>query len=70
MNGNTMESDIYWRDIKEDESIFDPINSKRGILILTDIMDKEPRSTICNYVDCYTYVDRDSHEIVTHYAFL
>ena len=63
-------SDINWRDIQQDETIFEAENSKRGILIRTDVADWEPRSTVCTYVDYYTHVDRACQEEVRYYAFL
>jgi len=63
-------SDINWRDIKIDESIFELENSNRGILILTDVSWKLPRTTVCCYVDYHTRIDRASEEKVLYYAFL
>lgn len=63
-------SDINWRDIQEDRSVFLKENATRAVVILTEESDKTPRDTACHYIDYYTYVDRASGERVKRYAFL
>lgn len=63
-------SDINWRDIQEDTSVFEQDNANRAVIILTEESDKTPRDTSCHYIDYYTHVDRASGECVKYYAFL
>lgn len=63
-------SDINWRDIREDTSVFEQANANRAVIILTEESNKTPRDTTGNYIDYYTYVDRVSGERVKYYAFL
>ena len=68
-NGRT---DIFWRDINEDESIFEPENRNRAILVQTDVKDS-PMSAVASmakYVDMLNNRDYSLEETVTFYAFL
>jgi hypothetical protein len=68
-NGQT---DIFWRDIHEDDSIFQALNGNRSVLVLTDVMNTPnfPRVTLSKYVDFLSNEDRGSNEVVKFYAFL
>ena len=69
---NNGKTDIFWRDIKEDHSIFDDCNKGRAILILTKIMPcpANPRVSLAKYVDIFDNRCCSCEETVTHYAFL
>jgi hypothetical protein len=68
-NGQT---DIFWRDIHEDDSIFQASNRNRSVLVLTDVMNDTcfPRVTLAKYVDILSNEDCGSNEVVKFYAFL
>jgi hypothetical protein len=69
---NNGKTDIFWRDIQEDDSLFLDCNKKRAILVLTDIMNSPsyPRVTVAEYVNSFNYRDRSFNETVLFYAFL
>ncbi len=68
-NGQT---DIFWRDIQEDDSIFQAFNGNRSVLVLTNVMNTPnfPRVTLAKYVDILSNEDCSSNEVVKFYAFL
>lgn len=68
-NGRT---DIFWRDINEDDSIFLEENKERAILILTDVMQSPscPRTSLAKYVDILSNRDYSCEEYIRYYAFL
>lgn len=66
------QTDINWRDINEDESIFEPENKNRIILVQTNVKDS-PMSAVTSmakYVDMLNNRDYSLNENVTFYAFL
>jgi hypothetical protein len=69
---NNDTTDIFWRDIQEDDSIFRHFNRKRSILVLTNVMDSPsyPRVTVAKYVDISDNRDYSFDETVLFYAFL
>jgi hypothetical protein len=71
---NNDTTDIFWRDIQEDDSIFHEENQARNrtVLIVTNVMNlfSHPRITYAKYVDSLNNRDRSSNEIVLFYAFL
>lgn len=68
-NGQT---DVFWRDINEDDSIFLKENKERAILILTDVVKSPscPRTSLAKYVDILNNRDYSYEEHVRFYAFL
>jgi len=68
-NGQT---DIFWRDIQEDDSIFQKENENRAILILTDVTTSPtlPKVSRADFVKIENNQDRCCGEIVQFYAFL
>ena len=69
---NNGKTDIFWRDIQEDDSLFLDCNKERAILVLTNIMNSPsyPRVTVAKYVDSFNYRDDSFNETVLFYAFL
>jgi hypothetical protein len=69
---NNGKTDIFWRDIQEDDSIFRHFNKERAILVLTNVMNSPsyPRVTVAKYVDILDYRDYSFDETVLFYAFL
>ena len=65
-------TDINWRDIQEDSSIFEPENRNRFILVQTNIGDSpvSARLSVAKYVDMLNNRDYSLEENVTFYAFL
>jgi hypothetical protein len=70
MNPISKDSDIFWRDIQEDDSIFHQDNKDRAILILTNVADTYPRNSLAKYVDIFNNRDNSCNEFVKFYAFL
>ena len=66
------ETDINWRDIQEDNSIFEPENQDRFVLVLTDVSDSPvgARISVSKYVDILNNRDYSLNETITFYAFL
>jgi len=66
------QTDINWRDINEDDSIFNDENKNRFILVQTNIGDSPiiPRISLAKYVDILNNRDYSLNENVTFYAFL
>lgn len=66
------ETDIHWRDIQEDESIFEPENRNRAILVQTNVKNSPMSATVSmsKYVDRLNNRDYSLNETVTFYAFL
>lgn len=65
-------TDINWRDIHEDDSIFEEENKNRAILVQTNVKDS-PMSAVTSmakYVDMLNNRDYSLNENVTFYAFL
>ena len=69
---NNGKTDVFWRDIQEDDSIFLECNKKRTILIITNVMNSflYPRVTEAKYVDISNNRDYTFDEIVLFYAFI
>lgn len=69
---NNDTTDIFWRDIQEDDSIFRHFNKERAILVLTNVMNSPsyPRVTVAKYVDILDHRDHSFDETVLFYAFL
>ena len=69
---NNGKTDIFWRDIQEDDSLFLESNAKRSILFLSDVCNRvfAARITRAQYVDLSGYYDSFSGEKVAFYAFL
>ena len=69
---NNDTTDIFWRDIQEDDSIFRHFNKERAILVLTNVMNSPsyPRVTVAKYVDISDHRDHSFDETVLFYAFL
>jgi hypothetical protein len=69
---NNDTTDIFWRDIQEDDSIFRHFNKERAILVLTNVMNSPsyPRVTVAKYVDILDNRDYSLNETVKFYAFL
>jgi hypothetical protein len=69
---NNDTTDIFWRDIQEDDSIFRHFNKERAILVLTNVMNSPsyPRVTVAKYVDIEDHRDHSFDETVLFYAFL
>lgn len=65
-------TDVNWRDINQDSSIFDEENKNRAVLIRTNISDSPffCRISLAKYVDIVTNKDYSCQETVTFYAFL
>ena len=65
-------TDINWRDIHEDDSIFNAENKNRSILVQTNIADSpmSARISLAKYVDIFNNRDYSLEEEVTFYAFL
>lgn len=65
-------TDVNWRNINEDSSIFEEKNKNRAILIQTDASDSPVfcRISLAKYVDNVTNKDYSCEETVTFYAFL
>lgn len=65
-------TDINWRDIHEDDSIFNAENKNRFILVQTNIADSpmSARISLAKYVDIFNNRDSSLEEEVTFYAFL
>ena len=64
------DTDIFWRDIESDDSIFHKNNQDRAILILTNVANTYPRTSLAKYVDILNNRDNSCNEIVKFYAFL
>jgi hypothetical protein len=62
-------SDINWRDITEDESLFDEQNKDREILIET-ADNRSLHFSKARYVQSYPYMDRSIQQPVARYAFI
>jgi hypothetical protein len=62
-------SDINWRLISEDESLFEKENRNREILIETADNHSMHFSKAC-YVQRYPYIDRSIQQPVARYAFI
>ena len=62
-------SDINWRDIKKDHSIFDPINKDREILVETDVTLRIDWAKHVHY-DRGDYELKTTQEKVLRYAFI
>ena len=69
---NNGKTDVFWRDIHEDDSLFLDCNKERAILVLTDVMNSPsfPRSTLAKYVNSFNYRDNSLNERVSFYAYL
>jgi hypothetical protein len=65
-------TDINWRDIHEDDSIFEKENKNRAILVQTNVANSptSARVTMARYVDILNNRDFSLEENVTFYAFL
>jgi len=65
-------TDINWRDIHEDDSIFEKENKNRAILVQTNVANSpmSARVTIARYVSILNNRDFSLEENVTFYAFL
>jgi hypothetical protein len=65
-------TDIFWRDIAEDDSIFQRENKQRLILVITEETNSLgcPRVTFAQSVDILSNEDYGSNEVVKFYAFL
>lgn len=65
-------TDINWRDIHEDDSIFEEENKNRAILVQTNVGNSptSARVTMARYVDILNNRDFSLEENVTFYAFL
>jgi hypothetical protein len=65
-------TDINWRDIHEDFSIFEKENKNRAILVQTNVGNSpmSARVTMARYVDILNNRDFSLEENVTFYAFL
>jgi hypothetical protein len=60
-------SDVNWRDIKEDRSLFYEENCHRKILVVTDV--GVIRESVAKYVDRYNF-ETCCEEYVVKYAYL
>ncbi len=62
-------TDINWRDINDDDSVFLPENAHRTILVETDVTIDV---SVAMYVDKYSYphILRTREEKVIRYAFI
>lgn len=69
---NNGKTDVFWRDIHEDDSLFLTANKERSILVLTNVMDSPsyPRVTVAKYVNSFNYRDHSLNERVLFYAYL
>jgi hypothetical protein len=65
-------TDINWRDIHEDDSIFEKENKNRAILVQTNVANSptSARVTMARYVSILNNRDFSLEENVTFYAFL
>ncbi len=62
-------SDINWRNITEDESLFDEQNKDREILIET-ADNNSLHFSKARYVQNYPYMDRSIQQPVARYAYI
>jgi hypothetical protein len=65
-------TDIFWRDIAEDDSIFQRENKQRLILVITEETNSlgRPLVTFAKDVDILSNEDYGHNEVVKFYAFL
>ena len=61
-------SDINWRDISEDRSLFEKENWDREILIVTTT--GSMHFSKARYVEYTTYIDRSIQQLVARYAYI